>query len=124
MMHWPKSIPQGARISEPVSLLDVTATILDAADADTQAAHEENLDGTSVLPLVAGERTRENLICDHFGHSGDVLFQKILYQNRFKYTSVWGEDDEFYDLAADPYELINLIDDPAYLEDVISRLLP
>ena len=54
---------------------------------------------------------RHQMICDHFGHSGDILFQKILYLDNWKYTSVWGDDDELYDLKNDPYELNNLIHD-------------
>jgi hypothetical protein len=53
---------------------------------------------------------RNTMICDHFGHSGDVLFQKILYHDNWKYTSVWGDEDELYDLKTDPYELNNLLD--------------
>ena len=34
VMHWPEGLPKGTKINSPVSLLDVTETILDAAEAD------------------------------------------------------------------------------------------
>ena len=111
VMRWPGHIPAETRISSPVNLLDVTATLLDAAGVDASSRHPLSPDGESLLPFTTGAAGREQMICDHFGHSGDVSFQKILYRDGWKYVSVWGDEDELYHLDTDPYELENRIDD-------------
>ncbi len=116
VMRWPEGITSGAKVTAPVNLLDVTATMFDAAGADVTDLHPLPLDGDSLLPLAAGDVSRDAMICDHFGHSGDVSFQKILYMDGWKYTACWGDDDELYDLESDPFELTNLLDDPTTFE--------
>lgn len=111
VMRWPEGLTKNTEVSSPVNLLDVTATMLDAAGATSQFQHALNPDGESLLPMINDGKERDHMICDHFGHSGDILFQKIIYQDDWKYTSVWGDDDELYNLKDDPYELNNLIDD-------------
>jgi arylsulfatase A-like enzyme len=110
VMRWPEGLAKNIEVSSPVNLLDVTATILDAGGASTQFDHPLRPDGDSLLPMINEGVERNTMICDHFGHSGDVLFQKILYHDNWKYTSVWGDEDELYDLKTDPYELNNLLD--------------
>lgn len=111
VMRWPKGLSKNTEVTSPVNLLDVTATILDVAGATSQFDHPLKPDGESLIPMVNDGQERNEMVCDHFGHSGDILFQKILYLNDWKYTSAWGDDDELYDLQSDPYELNNLIDD-------------
>ncbi|WP_166415864.1 sulfatase-like hydrolase/transferase [Cochlodiniinecator piscidefendens] len=109
VMTWPSHIPEGSKVKAPVNLLDVTATFLSAGQARVE--HPLPLDGDDLLPLIKGETHRQSMICDHFGHSGDISFQKILYRDGWKYTACWGDDDELYDLNTDPFELNNLRSD-------------
>ncbi len=109
VMRWPGQIEPAAVVTDPVNLLDVTATLLSAADVVID--HPLSLDGEDLLPIVKGEQKRDEMICDHFGHSGDVCFQKILYADGWKYVSAYSAGDELYDLSTDPYELVNRIDD-------------
>ena len=111
VMRWPGQIKPATVVTDPVNLLDVTATVLSAAEA--VVAHPLSLDGEDLLPIIRGERSRAHMICDHFGHSGDVCFQKILYKHDWKYVSAYSAGDELYNLKHDPYELNNLIADPA-----------
>ncbi|MGB1311848.1 MAG: hypothetical protein ACPG47_11575, partial [Leucothrix sp.] len=53
------------------------------------------------------------LVVEHYGHSGDVAFQRIVYHGDWKYVVAWGDDDELYNLADDPYELSNRLNDRA-----------
>ncbi len=103
-------IAAGVRLDTPVSLLDVTATMLEAAGA--KPSGPEPLDGDSLFDLISGKTTRDHLICDHFGHSGDISFQKILYHQGWKYVAVWGDEDELYCLDDDPFEMTCRLDDP------------
>jgi arylsulfatase A-like enzyme len=50
--HWPGRIPAGQVIHTPVASMDVFPTILAAAGGDPSACE---LDGTDILPLLAGE---------------------------------------------------------------------
>ncbi len=109
VMRWPGQIEPQTKVSDPVNLLDVTATVLSAAGATV--SHPLSLDGEDLLPVMRGEQSREQMICDHFGHSGDVCFQKILYANGWKYVSAFSAGDELYNLEQDPYELNNVISD-------------
>ncbi|MCV6576504.1 MAG: sulfatase-like hydrolase/transferase [Cohaesibacter sp.] len=111
VMHWPGQIAAGTKVSDPVNLLDMTATMLSAGGVDLETLHPLSLDGEDLLPFIGGQARRDVMICDHFGHSGDVSYQKILYMDGWKYVSVWGDEDELYDLEADPYELTNRITD-------------
>jgi len=51
------------------------------------------------------------MVEEHYGHSGDVVFQRIVYHGDWKYVIAWGDDDEFYNLVDDPYELNNRLHD-------------
>lgn len=108
VMRWPQHITPSQTRQELTSSLDITATLLDAAGADTK-----NLDGDSLIPLTTGSSTewRESLVVEHYGHSGDVCFQRIVYHNDFKYVAAWGDEDELYNLQEDPYELNCLLAD-------------
>jgi len=114
VMRWPEYIPSSVSVTDPVNLLDVTATMLSAAGAVTD--HPLSLDGEDLLPIINAEKHRDTMICDHFGHSGDVCFQKILYADGWKYVSAYSAGDELYDLENDPYELNNLIEDQTTFE--------
>ena len=58
-----------------------------------------------------GNTSRKQVICDHFGHSGNVCFLKVFYVDGWKYISAYSAGDELYDLHSYPYELANRICD-------------
>ncbi len=111
VMRWPDKIPAATVVDDPVNLLDVTATMLSAGEAVVD--HPLPIDGEDLLPVIDGRTQRDHMICDHFGHSGDVCFQKILYADGWKYVSAYSAGDELYDLQNDPFELHNRINDSA-----------
>ncbi len=124
VLRWPEHIIPGQRRQELVSGLDIPATLADASQADSA-----DLDGESVLPLLrdeaAGEAAwREHLVVEHYGHSGDVCFQRIVYWQHWKYVAAYGDDDELYDLASDPFELQDRqADSPDILQAMRQRAL-
>ncbi len=105
VMRWPGKIKAGQRPRDLVSGLDIPATIVAAARADSS-----DLDGRDLLSDQA-DFVRDHLVVEHYGHSGDVSFQRIVYRGDWKYVVAWGDDDELYNLAEDPYELDSRLND-------------
>jgi arylsulfatase A-like enzyme/Tfp pilus assembly protein PilF len=102
IMHWPAEFPRALheRVDEPVSLLDVAPTILDAAGIPRPA----QMRGRSLLS--AGEDREiysESLYArNHFG----CATLRSLRVGRYKYIE--SPKPELYDLASDPNEMRNL----------------
>ncbi|WP_269542084.1 sulfatase-like hydrolase/transferase [Cerasicoccus fimbriatus] len=108
-------------VSDPfVNLVDLTATFLDVAGVD---ASEHGMDGQSLLPLVdPGEHRpafddKEYFIAAHPGHMVD-WHQRMVRSKRHKYIFNFGAKEEFYDLANDPLELHNRIDEPQFQNEI------
>jgi choline-sulfatase len=107
IFHWPTqgdSFPE--RVDEPVSLMDVSPTILEFLGS----GQLENSQGRSLLGLLKQESpdsgrevyTGSLYAHNHFGCSG----LSSLRVGRYKYTEA--PKPEFYDLAQDPNEKTNL----------------
>lgn len=120
LVRYPSLAPAGSTHDEMALIIDLAPTFLDVAGE----APDESLHGRSLLPLFAGEADewRTSFLVEYFS---DAVFQRIRnmgYQavrtDRYKfihYTDLDGMD-ELYDLEADPYELTNIINDPAAAE--------
>lgn len=119
----------GGRHSELVSTLDLPATLFEIAGADIEKLH-----GRSLLPLVERREGAEPWRDSVLVQISESQLGRALRTARWKYavtvpgdggveaaSSSWYEEDELYDLAADPYELNNLIHDAAF-DDVIVGL--
>ncbi|GAB4425407.1 MAG: sulfatase-like hydrolase/transferase [Anaerolineae bacterium] len=111
-MRWPEGFGHSIRVSQLVSNMDVTATMLYAAGV----AIPDDMHSRSLLPLCQPSGTAhwpDQLICEHHGH-GYVFPQRIIYHDRYKYVASLYDMDEMYDLEADPYEMHNLVNDPQF----------
>ena len=119
-LRYPGHVAPGRGSGALVSNLDVAPTLLDAAGA----GFDRPVDGASLLPVCRGDAGRDDLMCETFGHQTDVV-GRVLVTGRHKHVCNQGDRDELYDLEADPFELSNLIDDPAHaglLADLRQRL--
>ncbi|MGH1541190.1 MAG: sulfatase-like hydrolase/transferase [Arenicella sp.] len=119
VLRWPNHIEAGKRVDKLVTSMDVTGTALSAAGADI-----DDIDGRNLVPLCQSEENTswpDHLICEHYGHSGDILHQRIAYKDHWKYVAVYGADDELYNLNNDPYELVNLVKNTDY-QHICSKL--
>jgi len=129
-VRWPEGLPAGgagARVTRPVSNMDATATMLEAAGVAVPAhMHSRSLLGLCRDASGAGGADwPEHIVCEHNGHGDDIL-QRIVVTERHKYVAAAFDGDELYDLAEDPHELRNLVDDAdsaGLLRDMRRRLI-
>lgn len=113
-------VPAGRRVETPVSIVDVTPTILDLLGIAAPAG----LDGASARPLFAGES----------GDAGPVFAEALFPRLHFgwaglrsvrhgKWKLIEAPEPELYDLAEDPDELRNLAaEHPDLVEDLAALL--
>ena len=108
-------IPVGKVISEPVSTLDIAATIYDYAGVEVPGVLQSN----SLRPLIDNDDvTRDVAYCEwnlSKIRQGVDLNLRTVHTKTHKLTveEVSGAG-EMYDLVNDPDEMRNLFDDPAY----------
>jgi arylsulfatase A-like enzyme len=123
----PKNSPrEHAEISSPVSLLDVSQTILDAAGITAEA----KFDGTSLLPYLRSGNGSEDRTLLFFGgwHVGVNFACGIQHRasdgRRYLYSyNCTSTVDELYDM--DSEDAVNLISSPEHAkvrEELIGRL--
>jgi N-acetylglucosamine-6-sulfatase len=101
--------PEGRRLRQPVSNVDVAPTIVDVAGATAA----RRMDGRSLVPLLRDPNV---------GWGRDLLVQRgpgnaaftALLTPRFKYVEYANGERELYDLPSDPDELESRYADPAY----------
>lgn len=134
MMMWGPgeglAVPQGKVVTDTVSLVDLAATIADAAGAEPLLT----LDGISLLDLVHGERRGYDAMAIEAGPSlAGVPNDKWLYRGvrtkryTFMRHPVTGEL-ELYDRRRDPNQLVNVAYRPTHgatrkaLEDLLAKL--
>lgn len=110
-------LPAGKSDPMPVSHIDLAPTILEWMGGKQPPI----LPGHSLLPQMKGECERvDDCVFIEFGryevdHDGFGGFQPLraVFDGRYKLSINLLSGDELYDLQNDPYELHNLIEDPA-----------
>ena len=108
LMSWPRHVRGGAVDDRMVANIDVAATILDAGGIEPP--EYLNMDGFSLL----SDRRRQRLLLEHWGleRVGLPSWASIRTE-RAQLVEYYGRDGniearEYYDLAADPWQLTNL----------------
>ena len=116
LMRWPSGgAESGRRVSENVNLCDLYATFCAAADAEIP----EGLDSRNLLPLARGEQwNHPNRTHSFFLQQG--FTNVMVKEGDLKYCWYKGMPDVLFDLAKDPDETVNLIDDPAYAQALVG----
>jgi choline-sulfatase len=119
-------LPRGRRVERNVSLVDVTATLVEAAGTSPLTP----LDGDSLLPLARGDAGADSAWKDEaFGEylaHGVARPVAMLKRGPHKLIYSLGDPPLLFDLAADPGELDDLGADPAHAalrESLQGRLL-
>ncbi len=107
-------VPAGKRVEEPVSTLDLGPTFYDYGSA--QALQTQH--GASLRPLVETEGATRDFALNEWElvptRAGVGLSLRTVRTKTHSFTiDLQSEAGELYDLVNDPYELVNLFDDPA-----------
>jgi N-acetylglucosamine-6-sulfatase len=122
LAYAPGLIAPGTKVKEMVQNIDIAPTLLAAAGVPVPAAAK--MDGRSFLPLLQGQSIpwRDHLLYEYHWEwnfpATPTLF--AIRTERFKYIYYYGvwDYDGLYDLQTDPHERHNLINVPAYQEQI------
>jgi len=99
-------IPEGRVTGEPVSLIDVYPTILDAT-----GQHENELrngyPGHSLFDIASGETPDRTVLVEYHG-MGSSTGSFMIRHGRYKYVYYVGYPEQLFDLEEDPDELHDL----------------
>lgn len=125
LMWQPGSVPAGATNVGRIRNLDFAPTFLDLAGLSRPA----NFEGRSALPLITGkvavkDWAPQDFVYEYYWEWSFPMTPGTFAIQRedLKYIQYYGiyDTDELYDLARDPEERTNLINDPAYLQAKIE----
>lgn len=109
------------REAMPVTLIDVTRTIirLSGSEADT-----DDLDGMDLTPILKGHPSDpERIIRSQYHAHGTGRSMAMVVQGKYKLNYVMGEPFQLFDLEKDPHEWYDLSGNPD-LREVWESLLP
>ncbi|MDP1823559.1 MAG: sulfatase-like hydrolase/transferase [Archangium sp.] len=103
VMRWPKRLPAGQRYEQPVSALDVFATI--AAGVGAELPSGLALDGVDLAPYLAGENTA----APHEWLFWRAEYAQAVRHGRWKLVrDTWHGTSALFDLEVDPGEKVDL----------------
>lgn len=117
IIRFPSLVRGGTEVDELALSIDVAPTILDVAGVPIG----DHIQGKSVVPLLQGlpGGWRESVLIEFYTYENPFSWlvdmdYKAIRTAQYKYIH-WmqhPDENELYDLTADPYETQNLIDDP------------
>ena len=113
IIRWPKRFAGGTTVTQNVNLCDLYATLCDLAGLPTPPG----LDSRSLISLMEGDASNwDNETISQFGPTNLMIKRDHL---KYQY---YGEEmpEVLFDLAANPGETVNAINDPAYAAQVAA----
>jgi len=122
LAYAPGLIEPGARVTNMVQNIDIAPTLLDAAGLKPPASAK--MDGRSFLPLLRGRTVswRKHILYEYYWEWNFPATPTVfaIRTDRYKYIYYHGlwDHDGFYDLQTDPLERHNLINVPAYTNQI------
>lgn len=126
ILSWPGVFPEGERRSQIVNLIDLAATVLDAAGTPPLP----NIDGRSFLDVIHNadapwlDETYSEYCTDGMAAwaQGTPTQQRMIRAGKWKLNYYHGHPPQLFDLEADPGEINDLGTDPAK-QDIRDHLL-
>ncbi|MDG1874260.1 MAG: sulfatase [Mariniblastus sp.] len=124
LAYAPGLIQPGTKIKKLIQNIDIAPTLLDMAGANQQQQDEMEMDGRSFLPLLRAEAIdwRKHILYEYHWEwnfpATPTTF--AIRTDRYKYIyyhGVW-DHNGFYDLETDPLERHNLINVPAFEQQI------
>ena len=116
VVRWPGVVEPGTRSEAFVRLQDLMPTFLEWAQIEPPAG----LHARSILPLLTDQTPDdwpESVYAQYHGDEFGLYSQRMVRTDRYKFVYNGPDRNELYDLEADPHELQNLIEHPAYVEN-------
>jgi choline-sulfatase len=104
------------RVSAPVTTMDLLPTLVGLAHDGDLSGVVGPLDGESLLPLLDGEPTtqgRRDTVTAEYLAEGSIAPIVMVRRGDVKLIHSPADPDQLFDLANDPLERHNLVDDPA-----------
>ncbi len=104
IMHWPAGLRSNGLITrQPIHIIDLFPTILSLVSGLDEDGNLENLEGSSLMPVIRGERsgTAKTMLFEHQGN-------RAVRVGDWKLVSRHRQSWELYHLKDDPTELNNL----------------
>lgn len=118
IMSWPGALPEGARCDRVCNLIDLGATMIEAAGAQAlPRSRARSLLGIAHDPAAAWvDETYSEYVTDLSSPwtGTEATTQRMVRAGRWKYVHVEGYRPILFDLAADPDELSDLGDSDAH----------
>jgi len=117
-VRYPERIEPGTRVRQMILALDIAPTMIELGGG----APEKHIQGRSLVPLMKGGAAdwRNSFLAEYYNESAWPWIVGMSYKavrtERHKLVHWVHKEgvDELYDLEADPYEITNVIGDPAY----------
>jgi len=113
IVRWPGQVPSGVVRESMVEAVDLPCTLLEIAGlSEPPTAYLPGTPGRSFLSYVRGE-TDAHRPWAYAEYSGWGVHWHMCCEPDWKYVMHLSGDDQLFNLTHDPWELHNLIDDPA-----------
>jgi choline-sulfatase len=115
VISYPDRFPEGKKVSEVVSLVDLAATFMTLADVPDSDTWIQEMDGESFESLLIGEENiwKDEVICEYYGE-GPIQPMIMLRSGRYKYVYVHKHEPLLFDVDEDPHEINNLVQTTEY----------
>lgn len=114
IVHAPGRFAPG-RVRESVSTIDLLPTFAELANGGIAPEYAVAIDGRSLLPHLTGSGGHDEVIGEYLGE-GAIAPLLMIRRGRYKFVHSAPDPDQLFDLEADPLELHNLAQEPAYLD--------
>jgi len=113
-MRYPALIPTPYVEDKLVANIDIAPTIYELSETKMP----DVIDGLSLVNLLTGNGDwRSSLLLEAWPDRGNWV---SMHTEQYVYIETENDKPEFYDLAVDPYEMDNAIDDPQYQSIILE----